>query len=123
MRIGLASQYQITNQLILTPEVAYIPLVSFNGLDSHNARQLLGPESSSQGDGTMVETSLDYQLNETWSVGLGGRYWAWNMRSGSVLFDFLGNSEEDITELVLIPHVMVGFCKSIIVIEILLLLI
>ncbi len=98
LRIGLASQYQITNQLILTPEVAYIPLVSFNGLDSHNARQLLGPESSNQGNGTMVETSLDYQLNATWSVGLGGRYWAWNMRSGGVLFDFLGNSEEDIAE-------------------------
>ncbi|MGV3740344.1 MAG: outer membrane protein [Gammaproteobacteria bacterium] len=94
LRIGLTSQYQITDQLTLTPEVAYIPLVSFNGLDMHNARQLIGPENSNRGDGTMLEASLDYQVNETWAVGLGGRYWAWNMRTGTVTFDFIGNPEE-----------------------------
>jgi opacity protein-like surface antigen len=94
LRIGLSSQYQITHQLRLTPEVAYIPVVSFNGLDLHNARQLIGPESSNRGDGTMVEASLDYQLNPTWSVGLGGRYWAWTMHTGTILFDFIGDPEE-----------------------------
>lgn len=94
LRVGLASQYKVTDQLTLTPEVAYIPLVSFSGLDMHNARQLLGPENSNRGDGTMLEASLDYQINATWSVGLGGRYWAWNMRTGTVLFDFIGDPEE-----------------------------
>ena len=94
LRIGLASQYQITNRLQLTPEVAYLPLVNFNGLDMHNARQLLGPETSPNGDGTMLEASLDYQFNESWSVGLGGRYWAWNMRPGTILFDFIGTPED-----------------------------
>lgn len=93
LRIGLASQYAVTNELTLTPEVAYIPVVNLNGLDIHNARQLHGPEQSSQGDGTMVEASLDYHLNDLWSVGLGGRYWAWNMHTGSVEFDFVGNPE------------------------------
>lgn len=93
LRIGLTSQYAVTNQLTLTPEVAYIPVVNFNGLDLHNARQLHGPERSAQGDGTMVDASLDYHLNDTWSVGLGGRYWAWNMHTGSVEFDFIGDPD------------------------------
>lgn len=93
LRVGLASQYQITKQLSFSPEVAYLPLVNFNGLDMHNARQLLGPENSNRGDGTMLEASLDYQLDDTWSVGLGGRYWAWNMHSGTLVFDFLGDPD------------------------------
>lgn len=93
-RVGLSSQAFLSNQLILNSEVAYIPVTSFEGLDSHNARQLLGPEKASSGDGAMLEASLDYQLNPSWTVGLGGRYWMWNTHNGSLLFDFLGDSEE-----------------------------
>lgn len=93
LRVGLSSQLQLTERVSLAPEVAYLPVVSFNGLDMHNARQLLGPERSNHGDGTMIEGSLDYQWNDTWRVGIGGRYWTWNMHNGSVLFEFIGDSD------------------------------
>lgn len=93
LRLGLSSQYRITPQLTFSPEVAYLPIVNFNGMDRHNARQLLGPEHSNHGDGTMLESTLDYQLTPSWSLGIGGRYWAWNMHNGSVLFDFIGDPD------------------------------
>lgn len=92
-RLGLSSEFNISDQLTLSSDAAYIPLVNFKGLDMHNARQLLGPEQSSHGDGAMLESSLNYQFSPSWSIGLGGRYWMWNMHSGSVDFDFLGNPE------------------------------
>lgn len=90
MRIGLVSQFDITNRLNLTSEVAYLPLVSFNGQDNHNARQLIGPEEASSGNGSMLESVLSYQFSDYWNIGLGARYWLWNMNNGSVLFNFLG---------------------------------
>lgn len=93
LRLGLVSQYQITPKLSLSSEVAYLPVVSFTGLYRHNARQLLGPEQSNTGDGTMLEAVLGYQINDTWNIGVGGRYWAWNMHNGSLIFDFLGDPE------------------------------
>ncbi len=93
LRLGLSSQLPISKPLTLTSEAAYIPVVVFDGLDMHNARQLVGPEHSSHGDGAMLETILNYQLNDTWSAGLGGRYWMWNMQKGSIIFDFLGDPQ------------------------------
>jgi outer membrane immunogenic protein len=72
-------------------------VVNFKGIDMHNVRELYGPEQSGLGDGAMIEAVLDYQLSDMWDVGLGGRYWMWNMHNGSVLFDFLGESP-DISE-------------------------
>jgi opacity protein-like surface antigen len=93
LRVGLTTQLNLTQQLTLTSEAAYLPIVGFKGTDIHNARQLIGPEQSSHGDGAMLETILNYQFSSAWNVGLGGRYWMWNMHSGSVIFDFLGQSE------------------------------
>jgi opacity protein-like surface antigen len=80
----------LTDRLRLTADAAYLPLVNFTGLDSHNARELLLPESSSNGDGVMLEAVLDYNVTNAWNVGVGARYWAWNMRTGSTTFNFLG---------------------------------
>ncbi len=98
LRIGLSTQMNLTKQLTLTSESAYLPIVTFSGKDMHNARQLMGPEQSTHGDGAMLESVLDYQLNNSWSLGLGGRYWMWNMRNGSVTFDFLGSGGGSISE-------------------------
>lgn len=97
LRLGVSSELNLTNHWTLTSEAAYLPVVRFRGLDMHNARTLIGPESSNQGNGTMLETLLNYQLNNAWSMGVGGRYWSWNMHKGTVLFDFLGASDS-ITE-------------------------
>jgi opacity protein-like surface antigen len=40
----------------------------------------------------MLEASLGYAVTDAWNVGIGGRYWAWNMRTGTVTFDFLGST-------------------------------
>ena len=93
LRLGLTSEFSLKKQWSLTSEAAYLPLVYFHGLDMHNARQLIGPESANRGNGTMLETILNYQLNNAWALGVGGRYWAWNMHNGHLLFDFLGENE------------------------------
>lgn len=93
LRLGLASEFNLKNQWSLTSEAAYLPLIHFRGLDMHNARQLIGPETANRGDGAMLETILNYQLNNAWALGVGGRYWAWNMHNGHLLFDFLGEDE------------------------------
>lgn len=90
LRLGLSTQLNLTDKLTLTSDAAYLPLIGFKGTDIHVARQLIGPERSSRGSGAMLESVLDYQFADSWSVGVGGRYWTWNMRSGSVGFDFLG---------------------------------
>ncbi len=91
LRLGLSSQFMLTDRLRFTADAAYVPLVSFNGQDDHNARELLLPEAASSGDGVMLEGILGYNITEAWNVGIGARYWAWNMRTGTETFDFLGS--------------------------------
>lgn len=93
LRIGLTSRFELTDRLHFDAEAAYLPLVNFEGQDDHNARALIGPEYSSNGDGVMLEAALKYQLDAAWSLGVGARYWTWNMHDGSVVFDFLGEPE------------------------------
>ena len=90
LRVGLAADFMLTDRLKFTADAAYLPWVSFTGQDDHNARQLLILEAGGPGDGVMLEASLDYKLTSSWSVGIGGRYWAWNMHDGTEYFDFLG---------------------------------
>lgn len=94
LRIGLVSKFDVTNRLTLTAESAYLPLVQYSGTDYHNARQLIGPETSNLGDGSMIESVLSYQISDSWHLGMGARYWMWNMHNGSVAFNFLGNPDE-----------------------------
>ena len=92
LRLGVAANTMLTNKLKFTADAAYLPWVRFRGQDDHNARELLLPEAGAPGDGVMLEASLDYKLTDRWNVGVGGRYWAWNMHNGTELFDFLGSA-------------------------------
>ena len=38
----------------------------------------------------MLEAVLSYAVTSNWSVGVGGRLWAWNMHDGMVNFDYPG---------------------------------
>ncbi|MGB8277764.1 MAG: outer membrane beta-barrel protein [Methylovirgula sp.] len=91
LRLGLSAQFMLTDRLRFTADAAYVPLVSFNGQDDHNARELLLPEAASSGDGVMLEGILGYDITDAWNVGVGARYWAWNTRTGTETFDFLGS--------------------------------
>jgi opacity protein-like surface antigen len=90
LRVGLSSEFMLTDRLRLTADAAYLPAVNFSGLNHHNARELLLPEAASSGDGVMLEAILNYQLTNAWSIGAGGRYWAWNTNTGTVVFNNLG---------------------------------
>ncbi len=92
LRLGLTSTIHISPKISLMSEAVYLPIVNMRGLDLHNARQLLGPESANRGNGAMIQTILDYQFSSNWQLGLGGRYWIWNMKNSQVIFDFLGQN-------------------------------
>ena len=82
LRLGVSAQVMLTDRLKLTAEAAYLPWANFKGRDDHNLRQLLVPEASASGNGVMLEGILGYDITDAWNVGIGGRYWAWNMRPG-----------------------------------------
>jgi opacity protein-like surface antigen len=88
VRIGLNGQFMLTDRLKLSVDVAYLPFVHFTGVDNHNARGLIIDETSSRGDGVQIEALLSYAVTENISIGVGGRYWTWNMRDGNTLFNF-----------------------------------
>ena len=90
LRVGLSSEVMLTDRLKLTADAAYVPWVNFTGLDDHLLRQLLLPEASNNGNGVMLEAILGYDITNNWNVGIGGRYWAWNMNTGTETFNFLG---------------------------------
>ncbi len=98
MRIGLTSEFMLTDRLKFTAEAAYLPWVDFKGQDDHNARKLLLPQASSTGNGVMLEGILGYKITDNWNVGIGGRYWAWNMKDGTVDFNFLDRPGTKIVE-------------------------
>jgi len=95
LRVGAAAQFMLTDRLKLTAEAAYLPWVNWSGQDDHNFRQLLLPESSNRGNGMMLEAILGYNITDAWSVGAGGRFWAWNMNDGTLTFNFLGNPQSN----------------------------
>ena len=93
LRLGLSAQYMLTDRLKFSADVAYVPWASFKGQDDHNYREFLLGETSSRGDGVMLEATLDYYVSRNWYVGIGGRYRAWNLRTGSEVFNFLGGPQ------------------------------
>jgi opacity protein-like surface antigen len=79
LRVGLSSQVMLSDRLRLTADAAYLPWVNYRGLDSHTAALELFPDADNAGNGMMLEAALDYNVTANWSVGVGERYWAWNM--------------------------------------------
>lgn len=94
LRVGYVTHFDVSDRVGITAEAAYLPIVNFTGQDLHNARQLIGPEQSNNGDGSMLESVLTYQFSDNWNVGIGARYWMWNMHTGNLFFDFMGESAD-----------------------------
>ncbi len=74
LRLGLSSESMLTDRLKLSVDAAYLPYVTFNGLDHHFpiSRNIA---SSHGGQGAQVEALLSYYLTDRFAVGVGGRYW------------------------------------------------
>jgi opacity protein-like surface antigen len=94
MRVGLSSEFMLTDRLKFTADAAYVPLANMSGVDYHNARGAYFPETDSDGYGTMMEAAFSYNVTDHWNVGAGGRYWSWTMRHGTSesVFETLGSS-------------------------------
>jgi opacity protein-like surface antigen/outer membrane protease len=81
LRIGVAGETMLINRLALSADVAYLPYVSFSGVDNHffgNTGQIasINPEGSSKGAGVQLEAMLSYYVTSQFSVGVGGRFWS-----------------------------------------------
>ena len=83
LRVGLSAQFMLSDRLKFVADAAYVPLVSAVGVDDHNATASYFPESASRGYGTMMEAFFSYDVTPHWNVGVGGRYWAWNMHQAT----------------------------------------
>ena len=90
LRLGLTTEFWLTDALKFNAEAAYVPYTTFRGQDDHNFRELLFPELAPTGNGVMLESILSYAVTRNWNVGAGGRYWAFNSNTGSEWFDALG---------------------------------
>jgi opacity protein-like surface antigen len=98
LRVGLASQIMLTDRVRLSADAAYVPWTRYQGLDDHLTGQTLFPDASNSGSGVMLEAILDYYLTHAWSVGIGGRYWAWNLNMGISPFDYLTTPAANVVE-------------------------
>jgi opacity protein-like surface antigen len=95
LRIGAASEVMLTSQVKLSGDVAYLPYVTFNGVDNHffgNSAVLaeINPETG-HGQGVQLEGILSYYFTPTISVGVGGRYWGLWTTSGTTNRTFDAN--------------------------------
>ena len=95
LRLGTSAELMLTPQLKLTGDVAYLPYVSYQGVDNHPQREdAKGTTRSPQngvGTGVQVEGVVSYDITEQFSVGAGGRYWSMAVPQG--LTNFFSRNE------------------------------
>jgi opacity protein-like surface antigen len=89
LRLGSAVEFAVTPRLALSADAAYLPYVTFSGVDNHVLRDLVSPENG-HGIGVQLEATLSYMLTESFSVGVGGRYWSFWTTDGEVNFGRTG---------------------------------
>lgn len=78
-RVGLNSVVTLGSGLTLTAEAAYLPFVSFGGIDNHVLRSDVPDTVSKEtanGQGVQLEALLSYSISPAFGIGAGGRYWA-----------------------------------------------
>jgi len=82
LRLGLNGQANLTDRLKVELDAAYLPIVSLYGSDAHWLRisnqpgDFNGPvPEDGSGWGYQLEGVLSYQVTNSISVGIGGRYW------------------------------------------------
>lgn len=76
VRLGLNGDVALTDRLKLSAEAAYI----FADVENHDTHWLRGDragatDDSGSGDGVALEAILSYDISNSLSLGVGGRYW------------------------------------------------
>jgi|GEM_PF-2035041 len=82
-RLGVDARVALLQGLSLSGEIAYLPYAFIRGIDHHNARDIVFA-GHGVGDGVQMESSLDYALTDSISLGVGGRYWEWHAGGATV---------------------------------------
>jgi opacity protein-like surface antigen len=86
LRLGLAAEFWLLPRVKLAADAAYLPNVSFKGVDNHWLRALVIDENG-RGEGAQLETILSYYVTPNFSLGAGARYWAMWTRTGADAFN------------------------------------
>jgi hypothetical protein len=95
LRVGLNADLPIGDRFRVNLEGAWLPYVWFSGTDNH----LLRPDlpipigEDGHGWGYQLEALLSYQIDNSISVGVGGRYWHMQSR-GFAHFEDLGGTAQ-----------------------------
>jgi opacity protein-like surface antigen len=79
VRLGVNGVVTVAEGLTLTADAAYLPSVTFRGVDNHVLRTDVADtvsKESGNGQGVQFEALLAYSFSPSFSVGAGGRYWA-----------------------------------------------
>jgi outer membrane protease len=91
VRLGLNADVPIVDRLRLNLDAAWLPYAWISGTDNHLLRPDLPlpiPEDG-HGWGYQLEALFSYQINSSFSLGVGGRYW--HMQSqGNAHFENIG---------------------------------
>lgn len=85
LRLGLSAQLWPWNRFRIDADLAYLPYVNLNGLDSHWLRNANFPVNGT-GNGVQGELVLSYYVTDAFSIGVGGRYWSMWTNSASYSF-------------------------------------
>ena len=93
LRLGVAGDVMVTDRVKLSGDVAYLPYLSFSGVDHHffgNTGLVaeIFPESSNGGQGVQLEAVASYYFTPQFSMGVGGRYWGMWTTNGSLYRSF-----------------------------------
>jgi opacity protein-like surface antigen len=92
LRIGLIGEARF-DRVRLSLEGAYLPVVSVDGVDRHWLRPEINPlPQRGTGDGYFAEGLVSYDLTQSVSVGVGGRYWRMQTDSGQTKFPLVPRS-------------------------------
>ena len=78
-RLGVNGVFTVWDRLKLTADAAWLPFVTFNGIDNHLLRTDVSNTVSTEtggGQGFQLEAILSYAFANGLNLGAGGRYWS-----------------------------------------------
>ena len=87
-RVGVMGTFDMGNGLRFTGEAAWVPYTWLDNVDNHHLRPDINPApSDGDGHGLQLEAVVNYDVNERFSIGAGGRYWRVGRTDGFAHFE------------------------------------
>jgi opacity protein-like surface antigen len=84
VRLGVTGELMLASRLKLSVDAAWLPYTHFSGVDHHlNFNPVKVFPLSGDGDGVQIDGILTYSITDSFSLGAGGRYWAFKTNSAT----------------------------------------